>query len=61
VVEGILTRSHVGVLLTQKIEDGEAPWNVAALRVLELGAGLGLPGIISCLKDAHEVIGLQDM
>jgi len=53
--------SHVGVLLTQKIENGHAPWNVSALRVLELGAGVGLTGIVSCLKDANEVNNVHNI
>lgn len=44
-----------GVLVTTRIEEDRPPWSASGRRMLELGAGLGLPGIVGCLKGAQEV------
>ena len=51
---------NAGIKLAQLISDiGETKWNVAGESVLELGAGVGLNGIVATLAGAEEVNGVE--
>ena len=45
-----------GLQLAEFIEEDDQDWRVEGERVLELGAGTGLAGIVAALKGAKEVI-----
>jgi EEF1A N-terminal glycine/lysine methyltransferase len=48
---------NAGVLLAEYIEEGEEEeWSVKGENVLEVGAGTGLSGIVSCLRGAKKVV-----
>ncbi|KAF4626990.1 hypothetical protein G7Y89_g11167 [Cudoniella acicularis] len=48
---------NASVLLAEYIEEGSpSQWGVQGERVLELGAGTGLAGMVACLKGAEEVV-----
>lgn len=47
---------NAGLQLAEFIEDDEARWGVKGERVLELGAGTGLAGLVAGLVGAREVV-----
>jgi nicotinamide N-methyltransferase len=47
---------NAGLQLAEFIEEDELLWGVKGERVLELGAGTGLAGIVAGLKGAREVV-----
>jgi len=48
---------NAGVLLAEFIEEGkETDWGVGGENVLEVGAGTGLSGMVSCLRGAKRVV-----
>ena len=47
---------NAGLQLAEFIEEDSAQWNVKGQRVLELGAGTGLAGIVASLMGAQSVV-----
>jgi nicotinamide N-methyltransferase len=47
---------NAGLQLAAFVDGGQAPWAVAHHRVLELGAGTGLAGMLAALRGAAEVV-----